>query len=374
MNVTKCINGHFFDADKYQLCPHCGAVAPTGTEETATESKKPHVSFLGKKKKEVNTGSIVEMPDKTIGKTFGVFGTDEDKKKTEVESEGDITGKIKECSLCGKAYDSSLYTDCPNCACQRLVPIIKENQKNEAEHKGVPIATHTCPQCNQTYNQFHIEDEGCPYCGYKPQKNNNIANEEETEPLPLDLIRCSKCNRTYSLPTANGCPYCGYEEKGETLTLGESKEPLKDAIKKAISSNEGKTIGFFHAGNTENNAVSNEPVVGWLVCIKGNHFGESFNIFAGRNSIGRGESNMINIARDDAVSRSKHAWLTYEPKKRNFYIQPGEGSGLTYLNGDNVMESKKLSAKDVLEFGNGQYMLIPLCGDDFTWEDYLDKE
>jgi len=83
---------------------------------------------------------------------------------------------------------------------------------------------------------------------------------------------------------------------------------------------------------------------------------------------------MINIARDDAVSRSKHAWLTYEPKKRNFYIQPGEGSGLTYLNGDNVMESKKLSAKDVLEFGNGQYMLIPLCGDDFTWEDYLDKE
>ena len=329
MNVTKCINGHFFDADKYQLCPHCGAVAPTGTEETATESKKPHVSFWGKKKKEVNTGSIVEMPDKTIGKTFGVFGTDEDKKKTEVESEGDVTGKIKECSLCGKAYDSSLYTDCPNCACQRLLPVSEEDKKNDAENKGTPIATHQCPQCNQTYNQISLNDESCPHCGYKPQKIEHSNDESES---------------------------------------------LSDAVKKAVSGNEGKTVGFFSAGTKDNNAVSNEPVVGWLVCVKGSHFGEAFNIFTGRNSIGRGESNKINITRDDAVSRSKHAWLTYEPKKRDFYIQPGEGSGLSYLNGETVMESKKLQAKDLLELGNGQYILIPLCDETFTWEDYIDKE
>ena len=56
MNVTKCINGHFFDADKYQLCPHCGAIASNGTVAPATEDKKSHISFFGKQKKEVNDG------------------------------------------------------------------------------------------------------------------------------------------------------------------------------------------------------------------------------------------------------------------------------------------------------------------------------
>lgn len=23
MNLQKCANGHFYDADKYQTCPHC---------------------------------------------------------------------------------------------------------------------------------------------------------------------------------------------------------------------------------------------------------------------------------------------------------------------------------------------------------------
>ena len=25
MNIAKCVNGHFFDADKFKFCPHCGA-------------------------------------------------------------------------------------------------------------------------------------------------------------------------------------------------------------------------------------------------------------------------------------------------------------------------------------------------------------
>lgn len=326
MNVTKCINGHFFDADKYPLCPHCGAVA-TAPESAANEAKKPHTSFWGKKKKATNDGSIVEMPDKSIGKTFGVFGNDEDKKKTEQEGPEDATPEgIIKCSLCGNVFDSTLYADCPLCACQRVVPIDREC---EAVDKSVPIATQKCPQCNQTYTCVSLEGEECPHCGYNPHRIEHTNDEPES---------------------------------------------LSEAVKKAASSNEGKTVGFFSAGTKNGDAVSNEPVVGWLVCVKGSHFGEAFTIFAGRNSIGRGESNKINIAKDDAVSRSKHAWLTYEPKKRDFYIQPGEGTGLSYLNGDTVMESKKLQAKDMLEFGNGQYLLIPLCDGSFTWEDYIDKE
>ena len=167
------------------------------------------------------------------------------------------------------------------------------------------------------------------------------------------------------------------DEKPLKINYADESKSLQDAVKKAVSGNEGKTVGFFSSGvkdSKDDIEVSNEPVVGWLVCIKGNHFGDSFNLYAGRNSVGRGETNKINISKDSAVSRNKHAWLTYEPKKRDFYIQPGEGSGLSYLNGETVMETKKLQAKDMLEFGNGLYILIPLCDETFTWEDYIGKE
>ena len=97
----------------------------------------------------------------------------------------------------------------------------------------------------------------------------------------------------------------------------------------------------------------------------------SFSIYAGKNSIGRGSSNKIVISKDVTVSREKHLWLIYEPKKREFYVQTGEGSGLSYLNGDIITETKKIAGKDELELGDGKYLLIPLCGDDFTWETYI---
>ncbi len=300
MNVTKCINGHFFDSDKYQNCPHCGAVANTSeSKKISSENKKSHTPFWGRKKYESDNRNVVEMPDKTIGKTFGIFGNEE-KKKVETE-------QIKS-----------------------VLPTVNEVEENKIT---------TCSNCGKEYE---ISLNVCPYCTPNHVNNDKAYVEQDS-------------NLEHNSNTA-------------------AKGSLHDAVKKAVSGGEGKTVGFFSTGQTESVSANSEPVVGWLVCIKGNHFGESFNIAAGRNSIGRGASNKINISKDNAVSRSKHAWLTYEPKKRDFYIQPGEGSGLTYLNGDNVMESKKLKEKDVLEFGNGQYLLIPLCGETFTWEDYICKE
>ena len=63
--------------------------------------------------------------------------------------------------------------------------------------------------------------------------------------------------------------------------------------------------------------------------------------------------------------------MIYEPKKREFFVQPGEGSGLSYLNEDIITETKKVAARDTLELGEGKYILVPLCGDDFTWETYI---
>lgn len=152
---------------------------------------------------------------------------------------------------------------------------------------------------------------------------------------------------------------------------------LRAAVQKSSASNEGKTMSYFSAvtagTNTKEVRTTADPVVGWLVCIKGCRLGECFSLFAGKNSIGRGEENRVVIAMDNSISRVKHALIVYEPKKRDFYLQPGDSSGLTYLNDEYITESKKMKSHDIVELGDSRFVFIPLCNENFSWEDHLSK-
>lgn len=127
-----------------------------------------------------------------------------------------------------------------------------------------------------------------------------------------------------------------------------------------------KTVGVYADANTE-------PVVGWLICVKGESFGESFNLKAGKNSIGRGAGMDVMLAQERSVSRDKHAIITYEPKKKIFLIQPGESSGLVYLNDDLLMSFAQLSPYDTIQLGEAIFKFLPFCGENFIWEDYLEN-
>lgn len=111
-----------------------------------------------------------------------------------------------------------------------------------------------------------------------------------------------------------------------------------------------------------------EPVVGWLVCIKGDYYGESFNLKTGRNFIGRSSTMDVVLAKDNSVSRDKHAIVLYEPRKREFIAQAGESRSLLYLNDEVVLMTEKLKKGDILTLGNTKLMFIPCCGPDFGWD------
>lgn len=305
MNVTKCTNDHFYDADKYDVCPHCGA-GPIATSEKQNNetTEKKHRFF--RERKTTSDVEIAQVPDHTIGKTFGIFGDESDDNHSENEN------------------------------------LISNNESVPNSSKPVDTVMSTCVKCGNKFTGTDTDsDLLCPACKELEQKNFERSTEPSEE----------------------------VESKKQTN--------LVDEIKKISGDNSDKTVGFFYSAKSnenvkEQNEIS-EPVVGWLVCIKGNHFGESFGIYAGRNSVGRSEGNRIVIKNEKTISREKHAWITYEPKKRKFYVQPGESSGITYLNGDDIMESHQLNSKDMLEFGEGQFMFVPLCGEDFSWEDYINN-
>ena len=38
------------------------------------------------------------------------------------------------------------------------------------------------------------------------------------------------------------------------------------------------------------------------------------------------------------------------------------------------MQAAPMEARDILQIGETKLMFIPLCGPEFTWEDYIEKE
>ncbi len=114
--------------------------------------------------------------------------------------------------------------------------------------------------------------------------------------------------------------------------------------------------------------VKASPVVGWLVCTRGAHCGESFQLVTGRNSIGCAPESDVSLMRDNGVTMARQAILTYEPGKRQFFIQPGESNGLVYHNGALVHRFAELKSYDRLEFGRDTYLFMALCGEAFGWD------
>ena len=115
------------------------------------------------------------------------------------------------------------------------------------------------------------------------------------------------------------------------------------------------------------------PPVGWLIGIVGPHLGQSFECTSGRNRIGRAADMEIILSKDPEITRESHAVFTYEPNRRKFYIQAGESRGIVYLNKEPVFSHNELHAYDRLRLGGSEFVFLPLCGEQFTWDDYMNK-
>lgn len=316
MDVIRCKNGHFFDGDSYDKCPHCGEAALTGSnaQMSLKEEKK---GFWGRGKKDKETAA-----QKPISTSHNSYRTDYDNGSSPTEVNN----------------DNSLVDNSPS-----------------PQHK------------DHTLDFWQTSSHSDGSTGSKQ----NLQEESDKSAVVNETKADTGVNGTISSKNVS----VGEEERNSESSSASS---LKEAVKNASASNEGKTMSYFSSATAPSVPQNQthqpaEPVVGWLVCIKGYHFGECFSIYAGKNSIGRSSENRIVIASDNSISRVKHALIVYEPKKRNFYIQPGDSSGLTYLNDDYITESHKLSAHDMIELGDSKFIFVPLCGETFSWEEYIPK-
>lgn len=316
MNVIRCKNRHFFDGDSYTTCPHCGESAMVGGSAAPVKDEKKGFWGRGRKEKEAEVQPISRTPSIVPNSDFGSGNTPTDVMEQQVADNQSAPPLKKNPTL--DFWQTSSHAD------------------NSGEAKADVVVEDVAAQAMPSASDTPTSD--VPVVVEEPVKVNETPKEEAQQNTPASSLR--------------------------------------EAVKNASASNEGKTMSYFSsatgATSDQNQPKrSAEPVVGWLVCIGGCHFGECFSIYAGKNSIGRSEENRIIITDDNSISRIKHALIVYEPKKRNFFLQPGDSSGLTYLNEDYITESKQLTMRDVVELGDSKFMFIPLCGEKFSWEEFM---
>ena len=159
------------------------------------------------------------------------------------------------------------------------------------------------------------------------------------------IVRCPN-GHYYDDRKYSSCPHCvidlnAFLETGAVGMNGANSKPAKGGRK--ARSDESKTIAFdapdesktLAFGDPDDDQVtvsfyekqmSAEPVIGWLVCMSGPEMGRDFRLKAGRNSIGRANSNDVALNHDPRISKKKHAEVVYDHKSNRTFLVGGNTS------------------------------------------------
>ena len=278
MKKVQCINGHFFDRNRFEICPLCDAVEKEERTATIIDLRLESDDKYLKEKKEKSSFFRFIRPNRNVDEI----------NKSENPTRG-LGGNSQQV-----VNDS-------------IVEINKEEQMEQLEEANIP----------------------------------ENSTSVETESAKIEIV-------SEVIP-----------EKGN-----EETPSLVYQVNENATTIDAKTIGRY---TTE----TAEPVVGWLVCIQGESQGKSFELYEGKNSIGRMRANKVCLADENSVSREEHASVIFDARNTVFYIHQGKSDKITYLNNNPVFMPQQLNRFDKIQLGDCELLFIPLCSDGFKWEDYM---
>jgi FHA domain len=167
-----------------------------------------------------------------------------------------------------------------------------------------------------------------------------------------------------------------------TRKIDREDSPDSRTIRPIRAAEEGKTVLFRPSPNRPTEVASSstpetrteeaisDPVVGWLVVVRGPGRGNAVRLGYGWNSIGRDASQRacLNFG-DHQISRLSHAKLLYEPRSRKFSLTLGDGTNPTYVRGDVLLAPTEIKSGDRIQMGETELLFVALCGENFEWQD-----
>lgn len=377
MKKVLCNMNHYYDADKFSTCPHC-ARAKAFLERSAPAAQRS------------------EPPAQGAPARDGYWSLD------------DLRGKTSLPDTPAPGFSAPLPQEPSGLNIMHTTPLF---QPDEMPLPVPPVQDQPhCPSCGA---QLRKRQPFCPFCGVRiveavppapvqaqqPEPEPMSAPEQPFIPIPKPAPEPEQPSvpvpepepeqpvsepgpapgaeqppvpasgpETDSgpLPETPPAPVIEPERDSVPVPAPASAQPPRPAFFPSSAPGDGRTH-ILYTGETS----QIEPVVGWLVCVLGSQQGLSFPLSGGRNRIGRSADMDVCLSSDPEVSRNMHCILTFDPASEAFYLQAGDGRGLTYLNGTLLLTPMQLKPRDLIRVGATTLLFVPLCGESFHWNTYF---
>lgn len=207
--------------------------------------------------------------------------------------------------------------------------------------------------------------------------------------MEIKMVSCPN-GHYYNASIHATCPQCGGgQPMGATESVGNGSfiptMPLGGGYSSdpgptggGMGGTVGPTFGDGSIGDTGKTIIgglddsfsqgSQEPVVGWLVCISGPMRGRDFRVHAGYNYIGRQTGDIL-LPDDNQISRQNHAMIAYDNMDHAYFFGPSGGRNLVRVNGKTVFNATEIHNYDVITLGTSHLMFVGLCGTHFDWNE-----
>ena len=316
--------------------------------------------------------------------------------------------RVVVCQACGAMYNGAEYAQCPYCAGGHEL-----KQKKKRPSLRSLIGLEKKPEPEREYGEYDAQSGQEDGAWQNPYPQNGEMPFEyppsyDAESRENDVMQIDSTGATTLLTLTEDTSVSG---DGQSIDTGESgnqaapgkpefvevqtsftaMNPESPADESAGTENQaavtfpapvndhiqdiGKTTARY-ISVTEGNVVV-YPVVGWLLCVKGVYYGQSFPLRSGVNRVGRSNDMEISLTKDISVSHKSMIRLTYDTRANEFSIAPGESGNLSYLNDRAIHERVILSGYEEIELGDtgaNKFVFIPACGPDFQWSKYPAKK
>lgn len=233
-------------------------------------------------------------------------------------------------------------------------------------------------------NNGHFYDSDvfpvCPYCDVNPMGNTDLSQEtislsgildEETVRGDIGMNFGNDGGIMQTEPMANimqNEPVMQTEPAGDVGSLidngiSDDRELGQQLTERYLeeTNDDEKTIGLSFSADGIN------PVVGWIVCEEGPERGRSYNLYSGRNFIGRLPSSDIAIYEDAEISGENHCSIIYDPVSYSFFINPS-ANAVTHLNGEVLKDATPLKNNDAFAIGASKFRMIAYCKKGRAWK------
>ncbi|MBR3316458.1 MAG: FHA domain-containing protein [Atopobiaceae bacterium] len=325
--IVTCEVGHFYDANRYETCPHCnngGYAVAISRNVVGGESHGVMASAPAQQVAPQQQGSFA----KTVAPQQGSFA------KTVAPQRGDFAKTV--------APQQGAFA-------KTVAPQQGSFAKTVAPQRG-DFAKTVAPQ-QGSFAKTVAPQQGSFAKTVAPSQQGSFA----------------KTIAPHGVGGASEEVYGGGGAEGTVAPNVDAYE--RGAYGHTRHSNEAGTEGFGQKPSTGNReSGAGFPVVGWLVALNGVNRGKDYRIHEAYNYIGR-ERGDICIRGDMAVSAECDTIIRYVPQTREFYVAHGRGKNGVLVNDQSIgAEAVRLANYDVLTVGNTNLVFVALCGTKFNWE------